>query len=69
MSRLDLNISQRFQRQRDGSHQEGAMRVIIQPEEQGQQGGFVTERVPKRMINTDALPGHRLNSAQKENMS
>lgn len=29
----------------------------------------MTERVPKKMINTDALPGHRLNSAQKENMS
>lgn len=33
MSKLDLNVSQRFRRQRDSSHQEGAMRVIIQPEE------------------------------------
>ena len=45
------------------------MRVIIQQEEQGQQAGFVTERTAKKMVNTDTLPGHRLTSAQKQNMS
>lgn len=66
MTRLDLDVSRRFNKQRDRSYQDGVMRGIIQPEEHDhQQGGFVTERVPKKMIDTDTLPRHRLNSAQK----
>jgi hypothetical protein len=46
------------------------MRTVLQPEEQGQlANATTTERRGRKRVDTDTLPGYRLNTSEKYNMS